>query len=184
MSRKLFAVSAIALSLLVVGCSSDSDSGNSNAVPEATPGVGNSAYDNIVNNAELSTLRTAIDEAGLAATLDNEASEFTIFAPNNAAFDALDDGVLTTLLADPTGQLADILKYHVVSGTTDAAGATAAVANGPVDLDTLNGAVSLAASDAGLTIGGANIVGADSNYSADTSVGVVHIIDAVLIPPQ
>lgn len=207
MYRKLFAVSIIALSLSVAGCSSDDDDDDSSstgtsdsdpsgadadadadadsgmdtlAPPPATPGEGNSVYDNIFNDPGLSILRNAIEVAGLAATLDNEAAEFTIFAPSNAAFGTLDPGLLPTLLLDPTGQLISTLTFHVVEGTITAEQAASAA---PTELETLNGAtISVGTSDAGLTIGAANITGPDSNYDPANSVGVVHIIDSVLIP--
>ena len=158
------------------------------SIPAATPGVGNSVYDNIYNDPSLSTLLAAIDAAGLADTLDNEATPFTVFAPTNDAFQALEDSdptddLLAGLLADPDA-LAPILTYHVLAGTTDATAATGAA---PATLTTVNGAtVELATSTdspSGLSIGGASITLPDSNYDAATSVGVVHVIDAVLLPP-
>lgn len=161
----------------------------STAPPAATPGVGNSVYDNIFNDPDLSILLAAIDTAGLADTLDDEGSEFTIFAPNNAAFAgfvASNDGFAdaAALLAAGADVLTPILTYHVVSGTTDAAAASAAA---PADLTTVNGAtVALGNSDTaptGLSIGGTDVLVGNSNYTADTSVGVVHIIASVLVPP-
>ncbi len=189
MIKKVLAISVLATGVVLSGCSSDDDDAPAATVPTATPGVGNSVYDNIVNDANLSTLLAAIDAAGLADTLDNEATDFTVFAPSNAAFQALEDAdpnddAIAALIADPT-TLSSILTYHVVSGTTDAATATAAA---PADLTTVNGAtVALGLSDTagtGLSIGGADILIGDSNYDADTSVGVVHVISAVLLPPE
>lgn len=62
----------------------------------------------------LSTLVTAIETAGLSATLKGP-GPFTVFAPTNAAFDKLPDGVLDDLLANPS-ILAQVLQYHVVNG--------------------------------------------------------------------
>lgn len=188
MIKKILTVGLLASGVALSGCSSDNDPVVEDTVPVATPGTGNSVYDNIVNDSNLSTLRVAIDAAGLADTLDNEASQFTVFAPNNAAFQTLEDSdpndnAIDDLIADPT-TLSSILTYHVVAGTTDAAGATAAA---PTELTTVNGAtVALGTSDTsatGLSIGGANIVVADSNYDSNASVGVVHVISAVLLPP-
>ncbi len=161
----------------------------STAPPAATPGVGNSVYDNIYNDPDLSILLAAIDTAGLADTLDDEGSEFTVFAPNNAAFAgfvASNDGFADSaaLLAAGADVLTPILTYHVVSGTTDSAAASTAA---PADLTTLNGAtVALGISDTaptGLSIGGTDVLVGNSNYTADTSVGVVHVIASVLVPP-
>jgi len=87
---------------LPVACSDDDDDdeegggmittpGDMTGAPEvvpATPGVGGTAYDTIVNDPELQSLEDAIIAAGLADTLDDPASEFTIFAPDNAALAA------------------------------------------------------------------------------------------------
>ncbi len=199
--KKLLLAGLIAGGVFVGGCSSDSDDGMSSGgenggenggemtVPAATPGVGNSVYDNIFNDESLSTLLAAIDAAGLADTLDNEDSEFTVFAPNNAAFeafiagnDSFDDA--EALLAAGPDVLAPILTYHVLGSTVVASAAAEAA---PADLETVNGAtVALATSDTaptGLSIGGTDVLVGDSNYDADSSVGVVHIIASVLIPP-
>jgi len=146
--------------------------------------VGNSVYDRIVNDSNLSFLRMAIDAAGLADTLDDESSEFTVFAPNNAAFLSVNAASLIPLINSSdltdTSQLEPVLLLHVVAGTTDGEAAGAAIANG-----TLSGtAVTLSGSDSspsGLAFGGADIVAPDSN-SVEASVGVVHVIDAVLLP--
>ncbi|MBN2215437.1 MAG: fasciclin domain-containing protein, partial [Bacteroidales bacterium] len=71
--------------------------------------------DIIVSSADHDTLEAAVIAAELADDLSGE-GPFTVFAPTDAAFKALPAGTLETLLADPTGQLAEILLYHVVSG--------------------------------------------------------------------
>ena len=67
----------------------------------------------------LSTLVTAVTEADLVDTLSGE-GPFTVFAPTNAAFDALPAGTLDTLLADPSGDLTKILKLHVIDAVITA----------------------------------------------------------------
>ena len=121
---------------------------------------------------DLSTLVAAIDAAGLTATLKGP-GPFTVFAPTNAAFEALPDGALETLLANPT-VLADLLTYHVVSGnvmSTD-------LSDGPVttlyDGETIDVSV-----NGGVTLNGsASVTSADN----EASNGVVHIINEVLFP--
>lgn len=197
MLKKLVCSTLVAGGLVIGGCSSSDDDddfvndgpnpplGEVDVNPVATPGVGNSVYDNIVNNSDLSTLRIAIDTAGLADALDNEENEFTVFAPNNAAFLQLDAIFLGALLADPS-QLIPTLTFHVLEGTTSGAAAGAAIATGPAELETLNGAnVTVSRSDSspsGLAVGGADIIAPDSDFVQGTSVGVVHIIDSVLSP--
>ena len=197
MLKKLVCSTLVAGGLVIGGCSSSDDDddfvndgpnpplGEVDVDPVATPGVGNSVYDNIVNNSDLSTLRIAIDTAGLADALDNEENEFTVFAPNNAAFLQLDAIFLGALLADPS-QLIPTLTFHVLEGATSGAAAGAAIATGPAELETLNGAnVTVSSSDSspsGLAVGGADIIAPDSDFVQGTSVGVVHIIDSVLSP--
>ena len=64
-----------------------------------------------------SEAHTILEQAVFAAELDDELSgdgPFTVFAPTDAAFGLLDDGVLDELLEEPTGDLANILLYHVL----------------------------------------------------------------------
>jgi uncharacterized surface protein with fasciclin (FAS1) repeats len=73
--------------------------------------------DNAVNANNVTTLVAAVKAAGLVDTLKS-AGPFTVFAPTNAAFDALPAGTVDTLLKpENKSQLVDILTYHVVSGT-------------------------------------------------------------------
>ncbi|MCG8699066.1 MAG: fasciclin domain-containing protein, partial [Bacteroidales bacterium] len=69
--------------------------------------------DIIVNSADHDTLEAAVIAAGLDDDLSVDGS-FTVFAPTDAAFAALPAGTLDALLADPTGDLANILLYHAV----------------------------------------------------------------------
>ncbi len=67
------------------------------------------------NNPALSTLVTAVKEAGLVDSL-NTADGITVFAPTNDAFAALDKATLDKAMADPKGLLTTVLTYHVVPG--------------------------------------------------------------------
>jgi uncharacterized surface protein with fasciclin (FAS1) repeats len=119
------------------------------------------------------TLLAAVEAAGLVETLKGE-GPFTVFAPTDEAFAALPAGTVEGLLADPAA-LAAILTYHVVPGKVMAAdlteGMMAATANGAEVTITLEG---------GAKINGANIVAAD----IAASNGVIHVIDAVIMPPM
>ena len=85
------------------------------------PPTPKSLVDVAQEQADLSTFVTALDAAGLVETFDSTRKwpAFTIFAPDNAAFEALPEGALESLLADPEGALAEILKLHVVRGNID-----------------------------------------------------------------
>jgi len=122
----------------------------------------------------LSTLVAAVKAAGLVETLQGD-GPFTVFAPTNEAFAALPEGTLDNLLKpENKEQLVAILTYHVVSGnvkSTDLSdGMTATTVNGK------DVTVSL---ENGVQINGANVTAAD----VEASNGVVHIIDAVILPP-
>jgi len=121
----------------------------------------------------LSTLVTAIETAGLSSTLKGP-GPYTVFAPTNAAFDKLDEGVLDDLLANPD-ILAQILQYHVVSGkvmSTD-------VTTGSVPTLLTGSSLDIEVNGSSITINDlASVIGAD----VEATNGVVHLIDEVLIP--
>jgi uncharacterized surface protein with fasciclin (FAS1) repeats len=130
--------------------------------------------DIIVNSANHNTLEAAVIAAGLAPTLSGT-GPFTIFAPTDAAFAALPPGTVAALLADPTGALTKVLTYHAVSGT-----ALSSSLSNAQTIVTLNGkSVTVTINASGVFINNAKVTVAD--IVADN--GVVHVIDAVLIPP-
>jgi len=133
----------------------------------------NTVVDIIVDSPDQNTLEAAVLAADLAGTLSGD-GPFTVFAPTDAAFDALPSGTLDALLADPQGDLTQILLYHVLGAqvlSTD-------LSDGQV-ATTLNG------SDITVTIDNGNVFINDAQVTiADitTDNGVVHVIDAVLMP--
>ncbi len=142
-------------------------------LPELSSGV------TIATIIEESPDHEILEDALIAAELydilnDEDAGPFTVFAPTDAAFDALPDGLLELLLEDPTGQLADILLYHVVEGA-----ATSGDLSDGQFLYPMGGGVLTITIDAGdVFVNGVQITVAD----IEASNGVVHVIDAVLIP--
>ncbi len=122
---------------------------------------------------QFSTLVTAIQAADLVEPLSGE-GPFTVFAPTNAAFAALPPDTLEALL-EPENQdlLTEVLTYHVVA---DDLGADSVIAAS--SLETLNGPVNVDVVDEDVMINTANIVMTD----VEASNGVIHVIDAVLIP--
>jgi uncharacterized surface protein with fasciclin (FAS1) repeats len=116
----------------------------------------------------------AVQLAGLEDALRG-VGPFTVFAPTNAAFAALPAGTLEALLADPMGQLQQILLYHVLSDKVLAE----AVTDG-LQAATLQGSdVSFAIDGDKVTINEANIIVTD----IEAANGVIHVIDAVILPP-
>ncbi|WP_336922413.1 fasciclin domain-containing protein [Aquipuribacter sp. SD81] len=134
------------------------------------------AADTIVDvaasNPDFSTLVTAVEAAGLVETLSG-AGPFTVFAPTNEAFDALPEGVLDALLLPENQEvLTDILTYHVLDSEVTSDMITAG------EVETVQGDPVTLATDGGVTVNGATVVTAD----VEASNGVIHAIDAVLLP--
>lgn len=130
--------------------------------------------DVIVNSPDHDTLEAAVIAANLAETLSGD-GPFTVFAPTDDAFAALPDGTIEALLGDPQGALTDILLYHVLGAqvlSTDLVDGQTAM--------TLNGdELTVSITNDGVFINNAQVTVADIT----TDNGVVHVIDAVLIPP-
>jgi uncharacterized surface protein with fasciclin (FAS1) repeats len=124
----------------------------------------------------LSTLVAAIQAAELVDVLKGD-GPFTVFAPTNAAFEALPDGTLESLLMpENRDQLVEILTYHVVPGEV----MSGDLSDGMM-AETVEGSeVTISLSDYGAKVNGANIEAAD----IEASNGVVHVIDAVILPPE
>ena len=131
--------------------------------------------DTAVGAGNFTTLVAAVQAAGLVDTLKG-AGPFTVFAPTDAAFAALPAGTVEDLLKpENKDKLVAILTYHVVAGkvmsSTLTEGMTAATVQGSNVTFTLEG---------GAKINGAPISAAD----IEASNGVIHVIDAVILPPM
>jgi len=154
--------------------STDEASEETEAAEEQTLTIGGLA----INNPDLSTLANAVVRAELFSTLNDSDAELTVFAPTNEAFNAaLEElGLEFDDLVANQELLTSVLTYHVVEGavTSDM------LESGAVE--TLNGesiTVEIA-EDGTVTVNGATVVTAD----VEASNGVVHVIDAVLLPPS
>lgn len=217
MIKKYFAISIVAASVFAAGCSSD-DNGNDDVVPGeeapgeetpgtdegpvtpvATPGVGGTAFDTIANSDVHNTLQAAIEAAQLADTLDDPANAFTIFAPTDAAFTALDndgdDATPTTAdLLNDIPALSRILQFHVVAGDVDSTTVSALITDAGdqpaiapsilVDGDVTQN-LTFTTSDTGnfgIAVNGVDLESVDLVAEADAA-GRVHVINSVLIPP-
>ncbi|MDJ0665227.1 MAG: fasciclin domain-containing protein [Acidimicrobiia bacterium] len=178
MKFRLIALMAI-LALVVAACSSsDEEAAETTTVPPTTEAMAEEmTEDTIVDVAiagEFNTLVAAVQAAGLVETLQGE-GPFTVFAPTDEAFAALPEGTLESLLEDPEA-LAEILTYHVVSGEVLAA-----------DVVGLDAATTVQGSDISIEVvdGGVVLNGSSNVVATDVlaSNGVVHVIDAVILPP-
>lgn len=184
--RKTLAV-ALAATALLVACGSDDDDTATTEAPatseapstEAPMGTEAPAAEDIVAiasaNEDFSTLVAAVSAAGLVETLQGE-GPFTVFAPTNAAFDALPAGLVDKLLMPENKDvLVKILTYHVVSGAIMAADVTAG------DVASVEGGmIAVTTNDGGVQVNGASVVSPDILASN----GVIHVIDAVILPPD
>ena len=164
------------------------------AMNEPTTMVGGQAMfrtrdivDNAINSADHTTLVAAVKAAGLVETLKGE-GPFTVFAPTNAAFAALPEVTVQTLLEPKNkDQLTRVLTYHVVPGRYDVAALMKAIkkGDGKASLKTasgetlwvmMNGDRNVVVRDA--KGGVANI----STYDVIQSNGIIHVVDKVLLP--
>ena len=132
--------------------------------------------DTAVAAGSFGTLVAAVQAAGLVDALKGE-GPFTVFAPTDAAFAALPAGTVETLLKpENKDQLVNILTYHVLSGKV----MSADIAGKALDVKMLNGGTAKVDATSGVKIDAANVVTAD----IETSNGVIHVIDAVILPPE
>ena len=129
-----------------------------------------------VENGSFTTLVAAVQAAGLAETLSGE-GPFTVFAPTDDAFDALPEGTVESLLEDPEGALTDILLYHVVEGAVPAE-----------TVVTLDSVTTVQGEDVAIEVVDGQVVLNESATVIITDVeasnGVIHVIDAVILPPS
>lgn len=127
----------------------------------------------------LSTLVTAVTAANLVETLQ-AAGPYTVFAPTNAAFDALPEGTLATLLKpENVDQLKSILTYHVVSGQVLAQD----LKDGQVITTVQGGTLTVSITDSNVYLidaTGNKVMVEKADVNADN--GVVHVIGGVLLP--
>jgi transforming growth factor-beta-induced protein len=133
--------------------------------------------DTAVADGRFTTLVAAVQAAGLAETLKGE-GPFTVFAPTDEAFAALPAGTLDSLLLpENKQQLTDILLYHVVSGNVMAS-----------DVVGLTSAPTVLGKDIAVKVQDGKVY-LNNNVQViitdiETSNGVIHVLDAVLLPPQ
>ena len=188
MRKRWIAIAAVAASMTLLGaaCGGDDDTSTSSSSEPAASAEAESEMtdmtitDIVAGNEDFSTLLAAVGAADLADTLAGE-GPYTVFAPTNEAFAALPAGTLDTLL-EPANQddLTAILTYHVVPGTVMAADVA------PGEVTTVNGAaftISMEDDKVYITDGQGNRAQV-TQTDIEASNGVIHVIDAVLLPPQ
>ena len=153
--------------------------GSSSAYHEPTPEPEPdpmSIVDVAVANGSFTTLVAALEATGLDATLSDMDSSFTVFAPTDDAFALLGDETIAALL-DDTDTLTDILTYHVIGAEIDS---SAAISSAGSTVEMVNG------DSTGLSLDGDNLLVNTvtvTTVDVEADNGVIHVIDAVLIPP-
>ena len=145
------------------------------AMDEAITEENNTIVDIAVADGRFTTLVAALEAAELVETLNGE-GPFTVFAPTDEAFAALPAGTLDSLLLpENKQQLTDILLYHVVSGKVMAA-----------DVATMTSATTVLGQDVTITVQDGKVFLNDTVEVIITDIeasnGVIHVIDAVLLP--
>jgi len=156
------------------GCGGSS-SGYHEPTPEPEPEP-MSIVDVAVANGSFTTLVAALEATGLDVTLSDMDSSFTVFAPTDDAFALLGDETIAALL-DDTDTLTDILTYHVIGAEIDS---SAAISSAGSTVEMVNG------DSTGLSLDGDNLLVNTvtvTTVDVEADNGVIHVIDAVLIPP-
>jgi uncharacterized surface protein with fasciclin (FAS1) repeats len=174
MEMKYFKVLSITvLSVLFLQACNDSNT-KEDVVEEIN--LPTTIVDVAVGDGNFTTLVAALQATGLDATLADTSSNFTVFAPTDAAFALLGQETIDALLAD-TDTLSDILTYHVYAGEVNAetaislAGTTVEMVNGDL--------VGLSLQGDSLLVNTVTVTATD----IQTDNGIIHVIDAVLLPP-
>jgi uncharacterized surface protein with fasciclin (FAS1) repeats len=142
--------------------------------------------DNAVNSKDHTTLVAAVKAAGLVETLKGK-GPFTVFAPTNAAFDALPAGTVDTLLKpENKATLTKVLTYHVVAGNYDSKAIAKAIkkGNGTATFTTVAGGKLMAKMDGDTLVLTDEKGGMSKVTIADVkqSNGYIHVIDTVVLP--
>jgi len=179
---KLFCVALIAI---MMSCNSESSKTESASTGTEAPKGGQEAVNDndsqkdvvkvAVASKDHTTLVAALKQADLVTSLSN-AGPFTVFAPTNDAFDNLPAGTVDGLMKDDKkADLQNILQYHVTLSAIKAENLVDGQTLGMVNGDN----VTVSVKDGKVTLNGkANIIA-----SVPASNGIIHVIDAVLLPP-
>jgi transforming growth factor-beta-induced protein len=165
-------LSVTIISLVFLQACNDKDTNATPDLPEPKVTI----VDAAISNGNFTTLVETLQATGLDSVLSDPNASFTVFAPTDNAFALLGQNTIYGLLAD-TDRLSDILTYHVISGEVDAAtaiglaGTTVTMVNGD--------SVGLSLSGDNLLVNTATVI--TTNIQTDN--GIIHVIDAVLMPP-
>ena len=185
--KKNFGLSFIAAILLgVAGCNNENKETKVAAASDNAVGAGQSAVKDdesakdvvkvAIGSKDHTTLVAAIKQAELVDVLSN-AGPFTVFAPTNAAFDKLPAGTVDDLMKpENKAKLQDILQYHVYVGSLK----TDLMQDGQLLNEVNGGNITVSKKDGKIMLNNSATIIA----SIPASNGIIHVIDAVLLPPS
>src|SRR5678815_4133431 len=185
--RKVFSFALIvAAGLFIASCNNNQDTKVASASSENTLGAGQSAVKDdesakdvvkvAAGSKDHTTLVAAVKQAELVDVLSN-AGPFTVFAPTNAAFDKLPAGTVDDLMKpENKAKLQDILQYHVYVGSLK----TDLMQDGQVLNEVNGGNITVSKKDGKIMLNNSATIIA----SIPASNGIIHVIDAVLLPPS
>jgi uncharacterized surface protein with fasciclin (FAS1) repeats len=183
--KKIIGLMMIGAALILFGCSDNKTAAPEETSATTTAGGQEAVQDDesqkdvvkvAVGSKDHSTLVAALKQAELVTSLSN-AGPFTVFAPTNAAFDKLPAGVLDGLMKeDKKADLQNILQYHVAVAVYK----TESLTDGQVIGQANGDNITISVKDGKVMVNGAaNVVA-----SVPASNGIIHVIDAVLLPPE
>lgn len=184
--KKYFSLPLIMLALFAASCGNKKEETAASGGTDAaiTTGGQENVKDDVsmkdvvkvaMGSPDHTTLVAAVKQADLVTSLSN-AGPFTVFAPTNAAFDKLPAGTVDGLMKDDKkADLQNILQYHVTTSSLKAEYLTDGMVIGMVNGDN----VTVSIKDGKIMLNGAATIVA----SVPASNGIVHVIDAVLLPP-
>lgn len=184
--KKIFSIVFIVLLFITAGCNNKKTASTDAGTSEnTTAGGGQEAVADDVSQKDVvkvavgskdhTTLVAALKQADLVTALSN-AGPFTVFAPTNAAFDKLPAGTVDGLMKDDKkADLQNILQYHVTTSALKAEYLTDGMTLGMVNGDN----ITISVKDGKILLNGSATIVA----SIPASNGMIHVIDAVLLPP-
>ena len=183
--KNIFKLVSVVIVVIMMSCNSKSSTTQTSSTDDNTSKSGQEAVKDddsqkdivkvAVGSKDHTTLVAALKQADLVTSLSN-AGPFTVFAPTNDAFNKLPAGTVDGLMkADKKADLQDILQYHVTLSAMKAESFTDGQTLGMVNGDN----VTVSVKDGKVTLNGtAHII-----TSFPASNGMIHVIDAVLLPP-
>lgn len=199
MKRTIAVTGAIGLAVFMGACGTDDTADDATTTEETTmttemtteetteeetteePAATGNIVETAMAAGNFTTLTQALEAAGLVETLEGP-GPFTVFAPTDEAFAALPDGQLDELLADPTGDLAQILQFHAIEGDVMAEDVMGMDGD---TVETLQGAeftIEVEGETVMLVDGAGNRITVIQTDVPATN-GVIHAIDGVMMPP-